>query len=54
MKEKMTITQYASLVGVERDTIHKRIKNNIKLTGVIKTERIGAIYVLTVDKNKVK
>ncbi len=54
MKEKITITQYATLVGVNRDTIHKRIKNDIKLTGVTKKERIGNVYILTVDKSKIK
>ena len=52
---KMTIKQYADLVGVERDTIYKRILNNVKLlTGVTKIEKVGAITILHVNEDKAR
>ena len=51
MKTKMNITQYAELIGVTRDTIHKRINRGGKLTGAT-FERVGKVYILTVDKDK--
>lgn len=54
MKEQLTISQYAALTGVTRDTIHKRIRNGNKLAGVkYPITKIGSITILTVDKNKV-
>ena len=47
----MNITQYAELIGVTRDTIHKRINRGGKLTGAT-FERVGKVYILTVDKDK--
>jgi plasmid maintenance system antidote protein VapI len=51
---KMTVTEYAKLLGVERDTIHKRIKAKVKLKGVTKMERVGSIIVLHVEESKAR
>ena len=52
MKEQLTITQYAYLLGVTRDAIHKRIKRGDKLPGVSNHKAIGKTIILTVDKAK--
>lgn len=51
---KMTISQYAELLGVTRDAIHKRIKHRIKLKGVTKKETVGNITILYVDEEKAR
>ena len=51
---KMTISKYAELVGVERDTIYKRIANKTKLKGVTKIEKVGAITILHVNETKAR
>lgn len=49
----MTIGEYAKLVGVQRDTIHKRIQRGEKLAGVTKMEKTtGGVNILHVDKEK--
>lgn len=53
VKEKMTVGEYAKLVGVQRDTIHKRLQRGEKLAGVSKIEKTaGGVNILVVDREK--
>lgn len=49
----MTVGEYAKLVGVQRDTIHKRLQRGEKLAGVSKIEKTaGGVNILVVDREK--
>jgi len=48
---KMTIGQYAKHVGLERDTIHKRLKLGKRLDGVTKIEKVAGINILHVKES---
>lgn len=55
MKEQITITEYAAILGVTRDTIHKRLAKDGKLTGVSKITVVGTgLKLLTVDRKELK
>jgi hypothetical protein len=49
--EKMNQTQYAKWVKMTQPAIAYRIRKNLPLRGVIEIEKLGRMYVLTVDKN---
>jgi len=48
---KMTIGQYAKAVGLNRDTIHKRLQLGKKLDGVTKIEKVARINILYVKES---
>ena len=49
-KIRLSVQQYADLLGLTRQAILYRIKNELQLPDVKLIEKIGKAYILTVTK----
>ncbi len=47
--KKLSVAQYATMIGITRQAILWRIKHNKDLPGVITLEKVGRAYVLTIS-----
>lgn len=54
MNKKLSVTEYANLRNVSRQTVLKTLKDGRTLEGVVKSEKIGNTYVLVVEKEYYK
>lgn len=56
--KKITLQQYAELINISYQALRKRMFDNGKkpsdLHGVVRTERIGRSWLLTIDPKKFK
>lgn len=54
MKTKLSITEYIALRGCSRQNALKTLADKRSLLGVSKSQKIGNMWVLTVDERKVE
>lgn len=44
--KKVSVTEYAALRGITRQAVLRALKNDWKLSGVKKSEKVGATWIL--------
>lgn len=53
-KQRLSIQEYANLIGLTRQAILYRITNGLELPNVKSFEKIGKAYIITMSNNKQK